>query len=113
MKISINDKQGLLADDAVLKAHARINASFAKYSNFVKSIELTIRDINGPRGGVDKECQLLVRLRKLNDIAVTTRNESSGKALLNGIDRASRTVGRALDRRVRTFGNHPLRIGFN
>jgi len=65
----------------------------------VKAIELTARDVNGPRGGVDKECRVLVKLKRMQDIVVTAKDESLSKAIPCAIDRAARSVGRAIERR--------------
>jgi|GEM_PF-1006223 len=99
MKIVLNDKLRLLSDEASLRSESRITASFAKFSNNVKAIELTTRDINGPRGGIDKECRVLVKLKRMQDIVVTVQDESLSKAIPSAINRAARSVGRAIERR--------------
>ena len=110
MEIRVNDKQKLLRSEAVLKARSRVNAEFAKFSDYVKSVEISIVDVNGPRGGVDKECRVLVKLKKINDVAVSVRDETLSKAVSSGIDRASRSVGRSIDRKTRAGENRFSRL---
>ena len=112
MEIQVNDKQKLLSQDAISKARSRVSASFAKFSDCVQSIDITVLDVNGPRGGVDKECRVLVKLRKMNNVAVTVRDDSLKRAVSSGIDRASRSVRRTIDRRSRPNDNRLGRLGF-
>jgi putative sigma-54 modulation protein len=100
MKILVNDKQKLLGAAAIKKAESKATASFAKFGYNVKSIDITVQDVNGPRGGIDKECRVLVKLRKMNDFTITVKDESLSKAVSNAISRAGRSVARQLDRRA-------------
>ena len=99
MKITVNNKQKQLSDAAVQLAIEKIDAGFDKFGSSVISIELTAKDINGPRGGVDKECRLLVRLRKMDDVVATVREVSFAKAISQAINRGQRSVTRKIQRR--------------
>ena len=101
MEVVVNDQQKLLREAAINRAKSRVNASFAKFGDQVKSIVITVEDVNGPRGGIDKACRVLVKLRKLNDVVVTAKDETVARAIPGAIDRASRSVARLLDRRLR------------
>ena len=100
MEIAVIDRQGLLSTDAVNRAKSRVNAAFARFGDNVQSIHITVLDTNGSKGGVDKECRVLVKLKRMNDITVTTMDESLSKAIPGAINRAARSVGRSLDRRI-------------
>lgn len=104
MEISVHDKQQLLSQRAIDKAESRAIASFAKFGQTVKSVEIRVQDVNGPRGGVDQECCILVRLQKANDVAVKVTDDSLSKAIPGAINRAARSVSRLLDRRSREAG---------
>lgn len=110
MKIVLNDKQDLLSKIAAVNVETKAYSLLGRHMDIVKSIVITIRDINGPRGGVDKECQVVVKLRKMQDVVVSGREASLSKVIIDSINRASRTVGRAVDRRsVRAGGMSFLR----
>lgn len=112
MQIVVNDRQKLLGQGSVEKAESRAHASFAKFGYKVKSIEITVQDVNGPRGGIDKECRVLVKLRKLRDVVVTVKDESLSKAVPGAINRAARSVARQLDRRAIRDGGGLSKFGF-
>ncbi|QEG24682.1 hypothetical protein [Mariniblastus fucicola] len=99
MKFFLNDKQRLLGEAAIERAENRVYAAFSKYGDSVKSIEITVQDVNGPRGGVDKVCRVLVRLRRRKDIVVTVNDASVSKIIPAAIERAARSVGRQVNRR--------------
>lgn len=98
MKFFLNDKQRLLGEAAVERIELRAFAVFAKFSDYVKSIDLTVEDVNGPRGGMDKVCKILVRLRNRKDVVVKSLDDSASKVVAAAIERASRSVGRKVNR---------------
>lgn len=108
MQVTINDRHRLLSQLAADRAVARVRAAFAKFGHHVKSVSITIEDVNGPRGGNDKECRVLVAVKKLNDVVVTANNQTISKALPGAIDRAARSVGRQLAKRNRV--SKPTRV---
>ena len=111
MEVLFNDKQKLLGTLAISKAEKRATAAFAKFGFNVKIVEITVQDINGPRGGVDKECRVLVKLKKMKDVAIHLKDESLSKAVNKAIDRAARAVARQLDRRAIRDGGGLSRFG--
>ncbi len=112
MRITINNKQKQIGSAAVEQAKARIEASLSKFEPNVISVELLVEDVNGPRGGVDKECRVVVTLRKLDDVAVSVQEETFSKAISRAINRAERAISRKLQRRsLRVSGRRP-ELGF-
>jgi len=112
MKIRFNNKQKELGDKALSRATAKIENAFSKFDSQVISVEVAARDINGTRGGVDKECRLLVRLRKMDDVFVTVREESIFKAIDSAISRAERSVKRKMRRRNVSGTGRSSKFGF-
>ncbi len=65
----------------------------------VSRVVVQLGDVNGPRGGVDKRCEIKVVLSGLPSVVVTERHQSLQAAMDGAIDRITRTVRRALERR--------------
>jgi ribosome-associated translation inhibitor RaiA len=99
MQITINDKQKNLGPHASTKAKDKISSSFSKFGLNIISVEMTVEDINGPRGGVDKECRVIVKLRKMEDVVATVKEETFSKAIARSINRAERAIARKIQRR--------------
>jgi ribosome-associated translation inhibitor RaiA len=62
----------------------------------VPRAEVQMSDVNGPRGGIDKRCRVLLHLDRGDPMLV----EERGSDLFALIDRAMDRVGRALHKRV-------------
>lgn len=79
----------------------RIGAAAARLGQAAGTVAVRLSDLNGPRGGVDKRCTVLVSRPGL----ATLRIESTAASYYAAIDEAAstlkRSLGRLLDRRKR------------
>jgi uncharacterized protein (UPF0218 family) len=100
MKILVNNKKKQLREQAIERTTEKVSATFSRFGPKIVSIEVSVSDVNGPRGGVDKECRLLVRLKKMEDVIATVQDVSYTKAIDRAINRASRAVTRKIQRRA-------------
>ncbi|MBL8954690.1 MAG: HPF/RaiA family ribosome-associated protein [Myxococcaceae bacterium] len=84
-----------------LKEHARRRLEFqlAPFSHEVRSVYVTLTDVNGPKGGLDMKCLVTVRSRHLATIAVEELAADAYAAIDVAIARAARAVARRLGRR--------------
>ncbi|NMO22346.1 ribosome-associated translation inhibitor RaiA [Pyxidicoccus fallax] len=69
-------------------------------------IDISLVDTNGPKGGVDKECRVTVRMPGLSSVHVTEVADSLFPAIDAARDRLENALKRSLDRRrdVQTNG---------
>lgn len=61
-----------------------------------KTIHLV--DVNGPKGGVDKQCKIVVQVRGQQPVVVEAVDSSISAAVDRAADRASQAVHRVVDR---------------
>ena len=109
MLLKLNDRQKLLGKSAIERTESRVHSAFAKFSDYVKSIDITVKDVNGPRGGIDKICRILVKLRGRKDVVIKASDSSISKVVPDAIERALRSVGRQINRRqIRAARVHRL-----
>ncbi|MBL8447250.1 MAG: HPF/RaiA family ribosome-associated protein [Zoogloeaceae bacterium] len=96
MKIEVRF-QGL-AVPASLKAHIarRLQHALTSFRDRIQWVRVALRDVNGPRGGADKECQVQLRLRGTSDVIVRDRETDAHAAF----DRAAGRVVFALQRQI-------------
>jgi len=108
MKVEIRTQGLELTDD--LRAHAERRLSFALdwARHEIRHVILSISDINGPRGGNDKRCQLRIPLPRIREVIIEDTAPDLHQALDRTIDRAARTLERRLSRQ-REFG-HALQL---
>ena len=98
MKIEIRFR-GLEYSNA-LREHVarRIHFHLSRFGSELMTVLVRIADVNGPKGGIDKRCQVTVRGQRFGS---ATLNEMSGdaySAVDMAMERVSRSVGRELDR---------------
>ena len=86
-------------------ARSVVARSLRRFRNKLKQVCLYFEDVNGPRGGIDKQCRCVLYLRNLPPVVINDRDESI-RALVHRIaDRASHTLSRIADRQVKRLRN--------
>lgn len=88
--------------DAADRAYVRrkLGARLGKFARAVERVSVRVRDVNGPRGGIDKACAIKVVLSGLPSVVVEEKRASlkvAVDAALQGIERA---VRRSVERRT-------------
>lgn len=98
MKIDVRFR-GIAASEA-LREHTvrRIHFQLSRFNGEVGSVVVSIMDINGPKGGVDKRCQVTARGRAFPPVTIEELNADPYSAVDVAIGRAARTVMRGLER---------------
>ena len=72
----------------------QLQNALARIDDDVIAIDVHMRDTNGPRGGVDKQVLIRVRLRNRQRIALLTTHEDLYAAIGKGVKRTKRAVRR-------------------
>ncbi len=98
MKIAIRFL-GLPTSDA-LRRHAERQAKLhlGRFERELDSVEIRIRDVNGPRGGEDMECKVAARGPRVGFNAMAELTSDAYGSVAMALSRLSRTIARALDR---------------
>jgi ribosome-associated translation inhibitor RaiA len=79
----------------------RLTAQLGKHADSISRVTVRVRDINGPRGGVDQVCRIKVVLKRLPSVVYTAQASSLQQAIQRAIGGTERAVRRTLRRRVR------------
>jgi ribosomal subunit interface protein len=96
MQIAIQ-AHGFSLTDAIEKhVQDRLQFTFSRVAGRVRRVLVTLSDINGPRGGIDKRCLIEVRLDGLSSIVI----QDIQKDLYTAIDRAAGRAARSVMRRL-------------
>lgn len=85
----------------------RLRFALSRFEPRIIGVELRVRDVNGPRGGLDHQCRLAVRLSwPRKSVVVEVQDVDIESAVGRCAERAARSVARALDtsREVRRAG---------
>jgi len=76
----------------------RLGFALSSHDDHIQRIRVQLSDINGPRGGADKCCQIQIIIPKLPNIVIEDIEVDLYTAIDRAADRAGRTIGRRLAR---------------
>jgi len=99
MQVEIQSRHFSLTQAIDAYTRRRLDYAFSARAHHLQRIFVRLMDVNGPRGGADKRCQLHVVVPGQPDIIVQDTETDLYLAIDRAVDRASRSVARKLDRR--------------
>jgi ribosome-associated translation inhibitor RaiA len=88
--------------DAGDRAYVRrkLGMKLGKFARAVERVSVRVRDVNGPRGGVDKLCTIKVVLARLPTVVVEQKHASLQAAIDAALRRTEVAVRRSVQRRT-------------
>jgi putative sigma-54 modulation protein len=96
MQIDIRSSSLHLSNEHYERIANRARFAMARLGDQIRRIEVRLADINGPRGGIDKRCRVLVYLNRGEPMLV----EAQGSQLAELIDRTFGRTGQAVRKRL-------------
>ena len=73
-------------------AERRVRFSMRRLSWLVPRVKVVLSDVNGPRGGIDKRCQVQLLANGSQDVVVTSVARDWRSALQSALGRAVRSL---------------------
>jgi ribosome-associated translation inhibitor RaiA len=111
MQIAIQTQGFPLTDALDNHVKDRLRFTFSRVADRVRRVRVTLSDINGPRGGVDKRCLIEARLDGMPSVVIQDLQSDLYIAIDRAAGRAARSVMRRLalktSKRRHTFRKHP------
>lgn len=77
----------------------RLGEKLGRHAKSVERVSVRLRDVNGPRGGVDVQCRIKVVLRGVPSVVVEHQAARFRPALTAALAGAERTVRRTVQRK--------------
>jgi len=74
--------------------------SLDRFGDKLTSVEVVLEDINGPRGGEDKVCRLILRLLREPTVILEERGTTSVGVGVAAMERAARCISERKARRI-------------
>jgi hypothetical protein len=98
MKVEVRFR-GVEASES-LREHAvrRSHAGLSRFGAELEAVVVRIDDVNGPKGGVDKRCRVVVRGRRFSPLSFDGVSGDAWSAVDLALERITRAVGRELQR---------------
>lgn len=76
----------------------RVRFALRRLSSFVPRAKVQFTDDNGPRGGIDKRCQVELNTDKVGSVVIASLASDWQTALDRSVGRATRVLARSLQR---------------
>ncbi|MCC7155466.1 MAG: hypothetical protein IT161_12905 [Bryobacterales bacterium] len=96
MNISVRTRDIVLSDELEKQIERSIAFAVDRHSSRVTQVSVYLADLNGPRGGVDKLCQITAELKGSIPVLILER----GDDLVATVSRAAKRLGYRIGRRV-------------
>ncbi|MBX9584508.1 MAG: HPF/RaiA family ribosome-associated protein [Gemmataceae bacterium] len=98
MRLNIHGPR-LVVDAATRSRVARrLGFALGRFGDRVGRVAVHLSDVNGPRGGVDKRCQVVVEVLGHGSVVVEETDADLGALIDRAADRVGQAVRRRLDR---------------
>jgi putative sigma-54 modulation protein len=85
----------------------RLNFALQRFAPHIRKLHVQVRDLNGPRGGVDKSCQLNIFFISGANRVLEERAPSAYQAINSLVDKAATSIARRLQRKHDHRRTHP------
>jgi len=70
MKLTVRARHVVLSEEISTELRHRLQQVFSRLLPAIQTVDVTITDINGPKGGADKQCRVRVRGPSLPAVVV-------------------------------------------
>ena len=77
-------------------ARDQVRAALLRFGEEIMAVDIFMKDANGPKGGIDKQALIRIRLRNRQVIALQTAHENLYAAIRKGSKRTRQAVRRHL-----------------
>jgi putative sigma-54 modulation protein len=99
MKIATRSHGFSLTPALAAYTQKQVHSALAHRAEALRGVEVRLEDINGPRGGVDKECRVTARLQGGRTVTVQRRHEDLYLAVRDAAEVAGRRCDEYVGRR--------------
>ena len=100
MQLEVNSRQTDIDEDVLCKAKRLLRFSLSRFKGAISRVKLMFNDVNGPKGGIDKRCRIMVKMKTAGQIVVENDGMDYIETLSICLDRLTRAIRRKIDRQT-------------
>lgn len=105
MLIEVTNRNVTLAEGVREWIERRLQFALGRFSSRIRRVSVIFSDVNGNRGGYDKQCRLRITLIAGGEVVIEDIDPSVVTVVANVAERAARSVARMLERRREDRGH--------
>jgi len=99
MKIRIQSQGFTLTPAICGRVNKKLDSLLSRFDDELISVDVYLKDLNGPKGGYDKQAIIRVQLRHLAPVSISTTHTDLYKSIDVSVRRLLRSVRRTVSRR--------------
>jgi putative sigma-54 modulation protein len=99
MELEIHGQNLRVGDRIQGHIERQMDFALGQFESWISGIAVHLEDVNGPRGGMDKCCRILVNIKHGKTIKVEDVDVDFTLAVNRAADRLKHIVGREVDKR--------------
>ena len=111
MRLEIRSQAIDIGQELRATIERRLRFVLGRFGTHIGSVQVHLADLNGPRGGMDKRCRIVVRLVRAGQVFVEDTDNDLGAVVDRATDRVGQSVSRELERRHNRGGRLVTRRG--
>jgi hypothetical protein len=112
MEISIRTRDVEITTELEALVARRVQLALDAFGSRVDEVSVYFADLNGPRHGIDKLCQITARVQGIGEVMVLEKGTTTGGALSRAARRLKYSVSQEVDRTTRP-STESIRTGLN
>lgn len=102
MELTITDLNTGLSNENLSRIKQKTRRMFDKFCHSINTIKVTIDDVNGPKGGEDKHCRVVIHTIGMPDVVITDNQTSVMSAVNISLSRARIALLRKVKRKQKS-----------
>lgn len=99
MRVGIQGRHIELTAPLLAHVERRLRFALSRFEQRIRQVAVQVTDLNGPRGGLDKQCRVTVTLSPSGKVMVGATDANLHAAVDRAADRLERSVTRQLERK--------------
>ncbi|MFZ5829985.1 MAG: HPF/RaiA family ribosome-associated protein [Planctomycetota bacterium] len=99
MQLEIRRQNVRLDDTMVEHIEKQMGVALNNFESWLRDVQVSLEDVNGPKGGVDKQCRVLVNLRSGKMLKVEDTAEDWTTVVNRTADRVGHVVAKEVGKR--------------
>jgi putative sigma-54 modulation protein len=99
MELEIHGQNLRVGDRLHEQVERQMGFALRQFESWISGAAVHLEDINGPKGGVDKQCRVLVKLKGGKTLKIEDLDADMTVAVNRAADRIGHAVSREVDKR--------------
>lgn len=99
MNLQISGREEKVSDRLREHIERRVKFALQRFAQHIRKMHVQLRDLNGPRGGIDKSCKLTIFLLSGAAMVLEERGPNAYGAIDCLVDKAARIIVGRLERK--------------